>query len=215
MITRISGTIEHVEGNAVALSTAEAVWYEVLVPAYLAQPLAARAGEEVTFATIQYLESQNQGSSFTPRLIGFADAVERRFFELFTTVKGIGNRKALRALAIEPRMVARAIAQRDTAALKKLPEIGARLAETIVAELHGKVDQYLAPGESIEARPPGRGMPVPSGPVHEAIAALIALGEDRARAEQRITRAADHAAAKGNTSPTADDLVALAYTRAG
>lgn len=215
MITRISGTIEQVEGNAVALSTTESVWYQILVPAYLAERLAARAGEKVTFATIQYLESQNQGSSFTPRLIGFADAVERRFFELFTTVKGIGNRKALRALAIEPRLVARAIAQRDTAALKKLPEIGARLAETIVAELHGKVDAYLAPGETIEARPPGKGAPLPSGPVHEAISALIALGEDRARAEHRVARAAEHAASKGNASPTTDDLVNLSFTRAG
>lgn len=214
MITRISGTIEQVEGNAVSLSTTESLWYEVLVPAYLAERLRDKAGERLTLVTIQYLESQNQGSSFTPRLVGFADAVERRFFDLFTTVKGIGNRKALRALAIEPRLVARAIAQRDTVALKRLPEIGARLAETIIAELYGKVDAYLSPGETIEARPFGKSA-APAGPVHEAVAALIALGEDQARAERRVTRALEHATADGNTSPTADELVSLAYSRAG
>ncbi len=59
----------------------------------------------ITLTTFQYLESQGQGSSVIPRLVGFQSTAEREFFELFTTVKGIGNRRALRAMAEDPGVI--------------------------------------------------------------------------------------------------------------
>ena len=44
------------------------------------------------------LKGQSQGSSFLPRLIGFSSEQDRAFFELFTTVKGIGNRKSIASI---------------------------------------------------------------------------------------------------------------------
>ena len=87
--------------------------YDVLVPAYLREGLASRAGGIVTLYTIQSFESPDGGSSFAPRLIGFTTPDERRFFELLTTVKGVGTKKALRALASPVGDVARAITLRD------------------------------------------------------------------------------------------------------
>jgi len=213
MICRITGTITSVEPPAIVLEIeGQGLSYEILTPAYLAVQLANQVGQRVTLITIQYLESQGQGSSFIPRLIGFQHASDRRFFEVFITVKGIGNRKALRAMAIEPARIARAIASRDAAALKELPEIGKRLADTIVAELTGKVDAFLSSSEieSLDAAiKPARALA--SGPHEEAIEILVALGETREQADRRVSLALSRAAVKGHQEPTAAQLVDMVF----
>jgi len=213
MICRITGTITSVEPPAIVLEIeGQGLSYEILTPAYLAVQLANQVGQRVTLITIQYLESQGQGSSFIPRLIGFQHASDRRFFEVFITVKGIGNRKALRAMAIEPARIARAITSRDAAALKELPEIGKRLADTIVAELTGKVDAFLSSSEieSLDAAiKPARALA--SGPHEEAIEILVALGETREQADRRVSLALSRAAVKGHQEPTAAQLVDMVF----
>ncbi|MEY4827026.1 MAG: Holliday junction ATP-dependent helicase RuvA, partial [Planctomycetota bacterium] len=134
MIASIEGELLSAE-DGVALLQVGALAYEVLVPAADVTALAGQRGATVRFVTLHYLEGQGQGSSFWPRLIGFRSAEDRDFFELFTTVKGIGNRKALRALQRPFAEVAAAIARRDEKALTGLPEIGKKMAETIVVEL--------------------------------------------------------------------------------
>lgn len=217
MICRLSGLIESVEGTSVVLRVGEGVCYEVLVPAFMAVGLASRAGERVNFTTLQYMEGQGQGTSFIPRLIGFETTSDRRFFELFTTVKGIGNRKALRAMAAPPAEIARAIASKDTGALKKLPEIGARMAETIVAELSGKVEPYLAAGAAGEFVAPVRSARVSafSGPAGEAVEVLIALGETREEAERRVGLGLKRAEADGAEPKTSDAVLQFVYSGAG
>src|SRR5262245_17157043 len=143
MINRIEGELIEVTPDGRALLRCEHMTYELFVPGADQQRLAAMTGQTVRFHTLYYLESQNQGASYTPRLIGFASPDDRAFFELFTTVKGIGNRKALRALQLPFGAVAAAIADKDIDLLKSLPEIGKRTAETIVAELSGKVDRFV------------------------------------------------------------------------
>jgi len=213
MICRITGTITSVEPPAIVLEIeGQGLSYEILTPAYLAAQLANQVGQRITLITIQYLESQGQGSSFIPRLIGFQHASDRRFFEVFITVKGIGNRKALRAMAIEPARIARAITSRDAAALKELPEIGKRLADTIVAELTGKVDAFLSSSEieSLDAAiKPARALA--SGPHEEAIEILVALGETREQADRRVSLALSRAAVKGHQEPTAAQLVDMVF----
>lgn len=61
------------------------------------------------------------GEGSLPRLIGFEAARDRQFFELFTTVKGIGNRKALKAMAIEPAAIAALIVAKDAKARPNYP----------------------------------------------------------------------------------------------
>lgn len=207
MLVRIRGTLESLDGTR-AVITPEGqpgVSYEVLIPAYLAERLKGEVapaagsngtppgakpggggGRTITLQTIEYLESPNQGTSFVPRLIGFTSDRERAFFELFTTVKGLGNKRALRALALEPGEIAAAIMARDTRRLTQLPEIGKRLAETIIAELSGKVDTYadLAPA-SADGQAPAKVTPA----AEDAVTALVALGETRTEAERIVTRA--------------------------
>ncbi|MHC4102151.1 MAG: Holliday junction branch migration protein RuvA, partial [Planctomycetota bacterium] len=136
-----------------------------------------------------------------PRLIGFGSTEERAFFELLTTVKGLGMRKALRALRLPYRAVARAIATEDLEVLTSLPEIGRRTAQTIVAELGGKVDRFLElkPDETAES-----GQPVI---VRDAVAVLVQLGESKPQARLLI----EQALADDPDVSSADDLVAAAY----
>ena len=143
MISRIEGVLEDVVDGVAEVRVAGGFVYEVLVPACDAGELLMRQGKEVAFTTLHYFESQGQGSHFVPRLIGFSSREQREFFELLTTVKGIGNRKALRALQLPFGQVAEAIAARDHALLQSLPEIGKRTAEAICVELKGKVDPYV------------------------------------------------------------------------
>lgn len=213
MIARLKGTLDSIEGSAACVTPdGGGLTYEVLLPAYLAERLVAKVGQPVALVTLQYLEGQNQGSSYVPRLIGFTAVQERDFFELFTTVKGIGNRKALRAMAVEPAKIARAITTKDARALYELPEIGKRLAETVIAELSGKVDGYLA-GSEIEALDRGSAgaAPLPDAAA-EAIVALMGLGETRPEAERLVRRAVDRL---GNPKASVDQVLHAVYASRG
>ena len=195
MITRIAGTLETIEGGRAVLASGPFA-LEVLVPAGEVPRLATGVGGPVVLHTMVLLESQGQGSSFAPRLIGFASERDRAFFELFTTVKGIGPRKALRALARPVAEVAAAIATEDVAALTGLPEIGKRTAQTIVAELAGKVDPWVDPAAlagdgsgPATIRPVVRPAAEPALPAAAADALRIlvdSLGESPARARALV-----------------------------
>jgi len=145
VICRIEGELVRVDDGRAEVRVGGIV-HEVLIPAADEDRLRAQVGASVEFHTLHYLEGQGQGSSFWPRLIGFRSPLERDFFELFTTVKGIGNRKALRALQMPFGMVAELIARRDVAMLTTLPEIGRKTAETIVVELKGKIERFTVLG---------------------------------------------------------------------
>jgi Holliday junction DNA helicase RuvA len=221
MISSVIGTLVSLEGGLAVLKPAgplgEAATLEILLPAYLTERLMTRVGEQVVLATFLYLEGQGQGTSFEPRLLGFATADERCFFDLFTTVKGIGNRKALRAMARPPAEIAGAIVRGDAKALTQLPEIGKKLAETMILELKDKVAAYasaasLAPGAggaSIPGRRPAAMVePALTGPAGDAVEALIRLGEQRLEAERRVMRAIDKH--KGQELPV-ERLIALVF----
>lgn len=209
MLARIHGNLESIDKNTAVVVLGEMA-YEVMLPAFLAERLAASLGAPLTLHTIQLFEAQAQGASFVPRLLGFASIRDRRFFELFTTVKGIGPKKALRAMALPADEIAGAIARRDVRALQALPEIGKRLAETVIAELSGKVEPYLAPepgGASAAAAGTGPSIEIRSDVVRQAEDALVRLGEPRPVAQDLIRRAAG--AAPGPL--TADALLAAAF----
>jgi Holliday junction DNA helicase RuvA len=199
MISSIAGEIIAVADQRVQLRQGPVVC-EVLTPACDGQRLAASMGQVTCFHTLLYLEGAGQGTSYFPRLIGFATPEDREFFELFTTVKGIGYRKALRAIQLPVASIARAIADKDTDLLVSLPEIGKRTAETIVAQLHGKVDRFM------ELKPEA-GATAGRGIAQVAAAALMQLGENRLRAVQLI----DRALTADPTIDTAERLIEAVY----
>jgi Holliday junction DNA helicase RuvA len=160
---------------------------ELLVPAADIPLLQAGVGQEMTFHTIFYLEGDSSGGNIEPRLVGFLRPEDRSFFQLFITVKGIGPKKALRALILPTGEIAQAIESRDTRALCELPQIGKRMAELIVAELAGKVERFAAP--SVRTGRPTAPASKRTPAEEDAIAALVALGERRGDAEHLLDRA--------------------------
>ena len=189
MIASIEGELLSAE-EGTALVQVGPITYEVLVPAADVATLAGQRGAVVRFVTLHYLEGQGQGSSFWPRLIGFRSVEDRDFFELFTTVKGIGVRRALRALQRPFAEVAAAIARRDEKALTALPEIGKKMAETIVVELKDKVARFTATAtggmEPVAATASATAF---VGAAGDAVVVLVQLGEARATAERLVERA--------------------------
>ena len=188
MIASLTGTLAHVDDDRIHLQVGP-VLYELLVPAADLNLLQAGVGEEMTFHTHLYFQGDASGGNIEPRLVGFLQPQDKKFFEKFITVKGIGPRKALKALALPVGEIAQAIESKDARFLTQLPEIGKRTAETIVAELSGKVKDFataFATGDRVAAAASSHRR----SPVEEdAIQALIALGERRTDAEHLLDRA--------------------------
>ncbi|MFW6061556.1 MAG: Holliday junction branch migration protein RuvA [Planctomycetota bacterium] len=181
MIARMYGRLEECSEGLAVVYTGNGLWYELLVPSCDVERLGRQRGAEVTLHTIHYLEGDPSHGVQTPRLIGFLTEEDREFFRIYTTVKGIGVRKALRSLARPIAEVAGAIQNKDTKLLKALPEIGARTADRIVAELHGKLDGYAATAPPAEADETTEA-------AQDAIAVLVQLGERQADAAALVQR---------------------------
>lgn len=193
MIARIHGVLLDIShGAALVQPEGSGAAYEVHVPPALADSLAARIGEVVTLHTLQTLESNNQGAAFTPRMLGFASREDRAFFELLTKVRGLGPRRALRAMAAPSAHIAAAIVAGDAKYLATLPEIGKRVAETIIAELRDKAAHFARPAHGADALAPGAHAPAVvtvTNAARTALDALVRLGESRADAERLVHRA--------------------------
>src|SRR5262249_37499448 len=119
MISALTGTLEAVEADRVHLK-APPVVYELLVPAADILELQSRMGEELTFHTIFYLGGDPSRGGLEPTLIGFLRPDDKRFFERFTTVKGIGVKTALKALTVPVGQIAQAIESKDARFLVQL-----------------------------------------------------------------------------------------------
>jgi Holliday junction DNA helicase RuvA len=200
MIARIAGRLEEVGPGTVLIDAGAGVWYEILIPACDVERLSRRVGQDVALHTIHYLEGDPSHGAQTPRLVGFLTEGDRRFFRIFTTVKGIGIRKALRAMAQPVPAVAAAIQAKDARLLATLPEIGKRTAEQIIAELSGKIDEFAGPALPREA-------PQLPEAADEAVAVLVQLGERRPDAIALVERVL--AAQPQMTSPEA--IIQQAY----
>lgn len=191
MIARIRGTLSEVRPNSVYLDLDD-LTYQVQVPAVNLQNLQSRIGQRITLHTLQYIEGNSAFGNQVPRLAGFLTEKERDFFLRFIGVQGLGMNKGLRAMTLPVGEIAAAIEMRDAATLSKLPGIGKRTAEKMIAELHGKLGEFgtleqLASGAGNRPKPAGAVAPEIEA---EAVAALIQMGFRRGEAEEAVGRAA-------------------------
>lgn len=183
MIVRLTGTLAEVGEESIVLER-DGVAREVLVPRYAIGELAAHRGQVVTVHTTEFFEGNHASGHLVPRLLGFLHVEDRLFFSRFVGVKGIGPRKALKALAQPVRQIATWIESGDVKALARLPGIGARAAELIVASLKGKMDDLALPATTAATE-----AVTLSQAQRDALEVLVAWGDGRAEADRWLQRA--------------------------
>jgi len=150
---------------------------------------------------MEYYEGTLGGGNLVPRMIGFLNSAERDFFTKFTSVKGMGIKKGLRALNMPIANIADAIENGDEKMLLSLPAVGKRMAQQIVAELRGKLLTFAAGAESSRVEPKFRAFQ------SEALEILVAWGEKRNEAMELIELACQ----RHPDATTAEALVPLVY----
>jgi Holliday junction DNA helicase RuvA len=125
------------------------VGYEVLLPSFVMDTLDEKDAGDPVSVYIYYHQTERQPK---PTLIGFNLEAEKEFFQYFISVEAIGPIKAVKALTISIREVARAIETNDLGTLKQLKGIGSRTAQKIVATLKGRVEKFalIRKGEGVE-----------------------------------------------------------------
>ena len=138
MIGYLEGKLLKKEDDRILL-LANQIGYEVLVPAVVMDRLKIKdIGSEVSLY-IYYQQTERQPK---PVLIGFNHEVEKEFFQYFISVEDIGPLKAVKALSIPVREIARAIETKDAARLTQLKGIGKRTAQKIIASLAGRMNKF-------------------------------------------------------------------------
>jgi Holliday junction DNA helicase RuvA len=187
MIAALTGQLVRVAEPHVYMQVGPLV-YELLVPAAdIEVHRAAIGAPEVTLHTLLYLEGDPNRGNLEPRLLGFTRPDDKRFFELFTEVKGIGPRKALKALTATVGEIAQAIESHDVRFLSKLDGIGKRTADLIVAQLAGKAGRF-AGADALPPRAAATAASRHTQAEEDAIALIVSGGERRAEAEHLLAR---------------------------
>jgi len=149
LIGYLEGRIIRKEEDRILLLV-DHVGYEVLLPQIVMESVGSKAvGDDLSLYVYYHLTERQP----KPVLIGFNHEIEKEFFERFISVEDIGPLKAVRALELSVREIARAIEDRDAGKLKRLKGIGGRTAQKIIASLEGKMGKFalIRHGEEIPA----------------------------------------------------------------
>jgi len=178
MIAKLTGVIDSKGGDA-AIVDVGGVGYQVFCSARSLNRLPAAGGAISLFIETHVREDHIH-------LYGFIDAAEREWFRLLTTVQGVGAKLALAILGmLSSGDLTQAILVQDKASLTRASGVGPKLAARIVAELKDKVG-----GIALGPVAPVAGATEPTGPVADAVSALINLGYRRTEAFGAVAQAA-------------------------
>ncbi|MFQ5537441.1 MAG: Holliday junction branch migration protein RuvA [Gemmatimonadota bacterium] len=175
MISRLRGTLLTRAPEGIEVETPGGVVYELEVPLTVLQRLPA-AGSAVEIRTVQVVTESSVA------LYGFLDAIERQLFQRLLTASGVGAKLALSMMSAYPApRLARALVEKDTAALRQVSGVGKKKAEKIALELSDRVSDLATTAPVGEAGEDIHG-------AQEAVQALVALGYTFADADEAVRR---------------------------
>ncbi len=200
LIGYLEGKILRKEDNRILL-LANQVGYEVTLPEIVKEALAARGVGDDLSLFIYHQQTERQPK---PVLIGFNLEVEKEFFEKFISVEDIGPLKAVRALTLPVRDIARAIEDKDVKKLQQLRGVGNRTAQKIVATLEGKMDKFalIHPGTKVH-------VPVETDVAEQVLDVLVSqLGYRSGDAKQLVAAALK----RNDTISTPEELFEEVYS---
>ena len=179
MISRLHGTLLTRDTDRIELETPGGVVYEVEVPLTVLQRLPG-PGTALELRTLQVMTDSSVA------LYGFIEAHERSLFRRLLTASGVGAKLALAMMSTySSERLARALVEKDTAALQQISGIGKKKAEKIALELADRVTDLAIPTPNT----PGQ-----TGGTQAAVHALVALGYPFTDADQAVRRVLERGA---------------------
>ncbi|WP_181703082.1 Holliday junction branch migration protein RuvA [Chthonobacter albigriseus] len=183
MIGKLKGVVDSFGDDWVILDV-HGVGYQAFCSARTLQRL-PKAGESAVLSIETYVRED------MIRLYGFANDIEREWFRLLMTVQGVGAKVALAVLSVlDPGALATAIALKDLTAISRAPGVGKRVAERIATELKDKAPAFADADPSVLRTAQDIGEARLSGPIAEAVSALVNLGYAQLQAAAAVTTAA-------------------------
>jgi len=187
MISYIKGTIRSInrEESQIVVEV-NGVGYEVLLPSFVMRSLIQeqdkKKDDEIELEIYYHVPDRPP----RPILVGFSNDFERRFFEKLIEVEDIGPSKAAKAFIFSVSTVANAIEDGDVQLLQRMPGIGQRTAQKIVATLQGKVAEFALLMDEGYATVPS----IEKEDIRdEAIEILAALGHRKVEAASKVDEA--------------------------
>lgn len=201
MIAKLSGLLDSVSDTACILDV-NGVGYQVFCSARTLRAL-PRPGE----AARLYIETHVREDHI--HLYGFLSEAERGWFNLLQTVQGVGAKVALGILsALSPDELFRAIASADKTTLNRCDGVGPKLAVRLVTELKDKVGGIALGPVAQNGAGEAAAVGGETGPVADALSALVNLGYKRAEAFGAVTAAARNLGDKAaNKELNVQDLI--------
>ncbi|WP_181706644.1 Holliday junction branch migration protein RuvA [Chthonobacter rhizosphaerae] len=192
MIGKLKGVVDSV-GEDYLILDVHGVGYQVFCSARTLQRQ-GRVGEALVLHIETFLRED------MIRLYGFVSETEREWFRLLNTVQGVGAKVALSVLSVlDPGGLATAIAMRDLTALSRAPGVGKRVAERIATELKDKAPAFADADPAVLRTAVDVAEARASGPVTEAVSALVNLGYAQLQAAAAVTAAARTAGEEATT----------------
>ncbi|QQR39714.1 Holliday junction branch migration protein RuvA [Devosia rhizoryzae] len=181
MIGKLKGMVDSF-GDDWVLIDCGGVCYEVFCSGRTLQAL-PRVGE----AAVVFIETIVREDLI--RLYGFASEAEKSWFNLLTTVQGVGSRVALSILSVmSPSELSSAVALQDKAMVGRANGVGPKLAVRIVTELKGKVPAIGGIDAGTLGLQTALGEGVATSNVADAVSALTNLGYSSAQASAALAR---------------------------
>jgi Holliday junction DNA helicase RuvA len=177
MIAALYGTVVSSSTGGLVRLRCGPVVLELSLPVSQAREL--RRGDEAELFTHLQLST----ASDTLRLYAFTSEVSRDLFATLLSGPGVGPKAALALLELGEAGLVAAVRDGDEAALTSVKGIGPKLAKKIILELAERVGQEFG---AVAAGPLAGA--AGSEEVADALAAVVALGYPRLRAEQALSR---------------------------
>ena len=192
MIGKLKGLVDSF-GDDHVLIDCSGVCYEAFCSGRTLQAL-PRVGE----ATVVFIETIVREDLI--RLYGFATETEKAWFNLLSTVQGVGARVALSILSVlSPSELSSAIALQDKAMIGRANGVGPKLALRLVTELKGKVPTGVGIDAGTLGLQAALGEGIAPTAVTDAVSALTNLGYSSAQASAALARIV---ARDGDSIPT-------------
>lgn len=189
MISYIEGKVHRFDRSTeTVVINASGVGYQIVVPQFVMSALSARpviVGDELGLEVYYHVTDRQP----KPILVGFQRGHERAFFEQLIQVEGLGPVRAAKAMIFSVSTIAQAIEAEDLRVLQRMPGIGARAAQKMIATLKGKVVETAMLRDEGYDDAPAKAAVGGGGGRDEAIEVLVNLGYRQPEAERDVDQA--------------------------